>query len=494
MAFIVAPDGTAFDAERWGLNIEAIEELATQLRRMWLRYHHIFMPQFGHDTSKWAFIYMRALFTMDTKRNYAEIARRIVSIDDDGQSLQQFMSDSPWPTAPLFAQIQNEISRYPQMHGGTLTLDESGDRRSGKFSAGSSKQYLGNIGKVDQGQVGVMLGYYQANTWMMVDAELYLPKIWLNEEHAELRKRWHIPADRIFKTKPQIALEMVKQAKANRLPFQCVVADCVYGCDTELRIGLNDENLLYMGDIRLTTPVYLNRPVVGIPETPPGRRGRRCTIPRVLSDDRPVKPRSLIREMRHQLQTIAVRYTERGLLLMRCAARRVWTVSQDGRVMEEWLFLKQEENGEFKFSLSNAPITATLEELARWRCERYFVERTFQDAKSELGWDELEARKYRAWMHHAALTALALWFAAETKIEWSQRYPRDTGLARELDVAKLPNLSTANIREMLKAVLPLPRLSVEQARRLVVKHLVARSNSTRCRWRKQRTRWQIRDP
>ena len=69
--------------------------------------------------------------------------------------------------------------------------------------------------------------------------------------------------------------------------------------------------------------------------------------------------------------------------------------------------------------------------------------------KTEAGWDELVARKYRAWVHHTALDALALWFAAETKLDWSQQYPRDSELTRQLEVAVLPALSMANIRELL---------------------------------------------
>ncbi|MEW5804491.1 MAG: hypothetical protein AB1847_20550 [bacterium] len=89
------------------------------------------------------------------------------------------------------------------------------------------------------------------------------------------------------------------------------------------------------------------------------------------------------------------------------------------------------------------------------------------------------ARKYRAWMHHTALDALALWFIAETKLDWAQAYPRDPQLIRQLEVEVLPALSMANVREMLKAVLPLDQLSPEQATHVVVQHLVNRSHSTR---------------
>jgi hypothetical protein len=137
----------------------------------------------------------------------------------------------------------------------------------------------------------------------------------------------------------------------------------------------------------------------------------------------------------------------------------------------------------------------SLAQLAFWRSERYFAERTFQDAKTEAGWDELVARKYRAWMHHTALDALALWFAAETKLDWSQQHPRDIELTHQLEVAVLPALSMANIRELLKAVMPLKQLSPEEATQLVISHLVNRSRSTSCRLKAQsRTDQKNRDP
>ena len=126
-----------------------------------------------------------------------------------------------------------------------------------------------------------------------------------------------------------------------------------------------------------------------------------------------------------------------------------------------------------------------MQTLAWWRALRYFAERIFQDSKSEAGWDELVARKYRAWIHHTALDALALWFAATIKLDWSQAHPRDPTLVEQFEVVVLPALSMANIRELLKAVLPLKQLTPEQAQRLVIKHLVNRTRSTRTRLKAQ---------
>jgi hypothetical protein len=135
--------------------------------------------------------------------------------------------------------------------------------------------------------------------------------------------------------------------------------------------------------------------------------------------------------------------------------------------------------------LSNAPAEIPLRQLALWRSQRYFAEHIFQDSKSEAGCDELVARKYRAWMHHTALDALALWFIAETKLDWAQAYPRDPELIKQLQVEVLPALSMANMREMLKAVLPLKQLSPEEATRLVVKHFGKSSRSTSSRLKAQ---------
>ena len=196
--------------------------------------------------------------------------------------------------------------------------------------------------------------------------------------------------------------------------------------------------------------------------------------------------RTLVSHPDFALQSLAIRQTERGLLTYECAARQVWTLTPADEVREEWLFLRKETDGTFSFSLSNASADTPLSKLALWRCQRYFVERTFQDVKSEGGWDELVARKYRAWMHHTALDALALWFVAETKLDWAKAHPRDPELVQQLQVEVLPALSMSNVRELLKAVMPLDQLSPDEATRLVIKHLVNRSNSTRSRLHAQR--------
>lgn len=474
-----------FAPRRWGLPDEAVDDLAERLRRVWSRFRECFTTK-TRDTSDYAWVYLRGLLTMDTARNFANIARRVIALEADGQNLQQFMSDSPWSAQEVFDQLQRELRQRPELPGGMLTLDESGDERAGDQSAGAARQYLGRAGKVELGQVGVALGYYQAGVWAMVDAELYLPEVWFDEAHAERRRRWHIPPARAFATKQALGLQLIRRAKANGLPFAVVGCDSLYGGDSQFRADLDAEGVLYMADIPVDTRVYLAPPVVGVPPTPPGKKGRRASRRRVLSGDPPVEVRALVTHPELRWQAVEIRHTERGLLSYTCAARRVWTLTPTKAVREEWLFLRREPDSTYSFSLSNAPAETPLAQLARWRCHRYFAERIFQDAKSEGGWDELVARKYRAWIHHTALDALALWFVAETKLDWAQAYPRDPALRQQLEVEVLPALSMANVRELLQAVLPLEQLSPEQATRLVIKHLVHRSCATRSRLKAQR--------
>ena len=479
-----------FDPIRWGLPPEAVADLGHRLRRVWQRFRDCFRTK-TRDTSAYALVYLRGLLTMENKRNFANIARRVIDPDDDGQNLQHFMSDSPWSAQAVFDQIQAEIREQAELQGGLLTLDESGTKCAGPQKAGAARQYIGRLGKVDLGQVGVALGYYQAGIWALVDAELYLPEVWFSETYATLRRRWHIPEERDFMTKPEIGLALIRRAKANGLPFAAVGCDSVYGRDSAFRAALQDEGLIYMADVPEDTRVYLEEPVVAIPETPPGKKGRPFSRWQVVNGVKPVEIGTWVSCEDIPWPHVPVRHTERGLLSYRCTARRVWTLTEEGRVLAEWMFVRQEEDGTCRFSLCNASEETALAQLALWRAQRYFAERIFQDVKSEAGWDELVARKYRAWMHHTALDALALWFVAETKLDWAQAYPRDPALQAQLQLEVLPALSMANVRELLKAVLPLHQLSPEEASRLVVKHLVNRSRSTSSRLKAQR---QARDP
>ena len=179
-------------------------------------------------------------------------------------------------------------------------------------------------------------------------------------------------------------------------------------------------------------------------------------------------------------EKITLRPTERGQLHVEFARYLVWTVSSTGTVRQETLLLKRESQG-IRYSLTNAPRSTDLSTLAYRKCQRYFVERSLQDAQSELGMADFQTLKYRVWEHHLALVLLASWFIAETCLDWTQDSPPDPQLPKDYATDVLLHLSMANVCELLRAALPLPQLSIQQAASLVVQHLDNRTRSRRSR-------------
>lgn len=468
-----------FAPRRWGLSAETITGLGERLHQVWERFRPRFKSR-TQDPSAHAWTYLNGLLKMDTKRNFANIARRVQGPADDGQALQNFMSDAPWDAQGVFDQIQRELQARPALRGGMLTLDESAAERAGEQSAGAARQYLSRFGKLDLGQVGVALGYYKAGTWALVDATLFLPEAWFAETHADLRQRLHIPPSASFATKANLGLQLIRHARQNGLGFEVVGCDAFYGKNSLLRAALDALPTVYLATVPYNTRVYVQEPVVG------QKASSAAVHAQILNGVKPERVDRLSQQPGWHWQTLELRPCERGVLRYECAARRIWTISADKQVRAEWLLLRREPDGSSSYALSNAPADTPLECLAQWRSQRYFAERIFQDAKSEGGWAELVARKYRAWMHHAALDALALWFIAETKLDWATAQPRDPQLPSELQLQALPALSMANVRELLRAAMPLPTLSVDEATALVVTHLVKRAASTRSRLKSQR--------
>jgi SRSO17 transposase len=334
--------------------MDIVYDLADCLQGFWERFQPCFKTQ-TRDTSAYGWVYLRGVLLLEGKRNYVNIARRVVGPGEDGQNVQQFMSDSPWSARKVFDQIQAEVCHRPEMSGGMLSLDESGEERAGTRSAGAARQYLGRQGKVDLGQVGVALGYAQAGTWLMVDAELYLPEGWFTEEYADLRRRGHIPKERVFASKVDLGLAMIERAQQNKLPFEVVGCDTVYGSRGAFRAALDRKGIVYMAAVTGEVRVYLQRPAVGVPETPEGKKGRPFSRWQVQNGVASVAVQEAAQTVEWAWRDVPVRLTERGWLTYPCAARRVWTITAEGQVREEWLFLRKEADGSLSDALSHAP-------------------------------------------------------------------------------------------------------------------------------------------
>jgi len=416
---------------------------------------------------------------METKRNMSNIGRKT---NVSGQNVQHFMSNSPWSGWGLIAGVREEIKAHPEFQNGAmLVLDESADEKAGPHSAGAGRQHNGRLGKIDMSQVGVFLSLVtpQVNTW--VDGELFIPAHWFEEAHTARRQKVGIPEERCFQTKPELGWHMIQRVQAQGVPFEAVVMDDLYGRNTVLRQRLDQAGIEYYGDIPANTLVYLEPPQLQYPLTKRGKPsknpvigGKRCEV------------QELLQHPDLAWQTITLRPNERGLLRAKFARRRVWLVI-DHRLHEEWLLIRKDAN-RVTYIFSNASQQTSLDTMAWRKSHRYFGERSNQDAKGEFGWDEFQAMKYLAWQHQLALTILAGWFVAETRLDWINRHHQDPDLLSQLEVDVLPQLSVGNVRELLRAALPLPQLSAQQAADLVVSHLLNRTRSRKSRLRRAKNK------
>ena len=138
--------------------------------------------------------------------------------DNNDQSLHHFISDSPWDERAVIDHIQRDVTELiGDETNGSIHIDESAFPKGGLDSVGVKRQYCGRLGKVENCQVGVFLGYTNGLYRTLIDEALYLPKDWA--EDMKRRKKCGVPRNVSFKTKAELGLEMVLHARDSNVPF-----------------------------------------------------------------------------------------------------------------------------------------------------------------------------------------------------------------------------------------------------------------------------------
>jgi SRSO17 transposase len=391
--------------------------------------------------------------------------------------MHHYISKSPWSGPKVIKQVRTDIAWHPHFAQGSVLIgDESADERRGEMLAGGGRQYNGRLGKVDLSQVGVFLSIVKDGKHNWIDGELYLPEPWFDEAHETVRQRVGVPSERQFQTKIELFWQMLERAQSEEIPFVAVDCDGLYGQSFWLRSKMEQADIEFYADIPANTRIYRSEPQIGIPQN---RRGRKAMKAKVLSpqslrvDDLRTHPSVL-------WQSLTLRPTERGWLTAEFGRLPVWTVQDDLTVTKQWLLMRRE-GKKHSYTFSNASPETPLQVMAWRKSQRYFIERDNQEAKSEFGWDEIHTTSFNAWQHQLAFTILAQWFITLTRLDWDEKYQRDPELLTHYAVDVLPALSVANVRELLRATLPLPTLSPLDAAALVVEHLDNRTRSRQSR-------------
>jgi len=333
------------------------------------------------------------------RKNTESIAYRH---DQDRKDLQHFVGESNWDHEPLVMELARQVGEQLGRADGVLVFDPSGFPKKGTESVGVKRQWCGRLGKVENCQVGVYMGYVSAAEHALVNMRLYLPRSWA--KNRVRRKKCRVPKGMRYKTRHQLSLDMLDQ-QGHLLPHAWVAGDDEMGRSSAFRRKLRDRSETYLLAVPCNT---LIRDLAAEPPEYSGR-GAKPKTPFVRVDKwREALPKSV-------WEKIDVRDGEKGPLEVNIAKCAVVAKTDRRRVgPEETLVVirLRDEHGKSKhdYYLSNAAAETAREEFARVAKAEHRIEECIQRGKSEAGMADYEVRSWPGWYHHQTLSMMAAWF------------------------------------------------------------------------------------
>ena len=378
---------------------EIFEQVIPRLSTFMTPFVKIFQGQVAEQHAN---TYVCGLLSNLERKNVESIAYRF------GHSrlpLQAFIGWDAWDDEPLRSALRSQVKRHLGQGDGVLVFDPSGFAKSGRESVGVARQWCGRLGKVDNCQVAMYLGYVSRKGHTLVDQRLFLPKGW-TKDTARLDKAGVPKAYRAYRTRHQLALELLTTNGA-WLPHSWIAGDDEMGRPSWFR-----RRLAALGE-RYLLAVPSNTALRDLETEPPESSGR----------GRPgQRPWHSVETWSQSLgeeswQRIDVRDGSKGPLVVEAVKRRV--VSRTHRRQqgdEETLVViryrdrDQQEVVKVDYYLSNAVPETPLGEFARVAKAEHRIEECLQRSKSEAGLADYEVRNWRGWQHHQTLSLLATWF------------------------------------------------------------------------------------
>ena len=345
-------------------------------------------------------VYIAGLLSDLERKNVESIAYRH---DQERVNLQRFIGSATWEHQPFLEELASQVGSELGQDDGVIVFDPSGHKKCGNDSVGVQRQWLGRLGKVDNGQVAIYMGYASRKEHGLVDTRLYLPKQWAKDKAR--RKKCGVPKQIRYQTRHELALDMLKN-NGKYLPHSWIAGDDEMGRSSRFRRDLRalDEQYLLAvpssGNIR---DMEVEPPAYGGHGRPPKQPFQRVNVWRDSLDKK-------------AWTRIDVRDGEKGPLVLEIVKRRVVSRTEQScrDATEELLVVTRslDENDKMKYDyyLSNAPAQTSLKELARVVKAEHRVEDSLKRAKSEAGLSDYEVRTWAGWYHHQTLSLIATWF------------------------------------------------------------------------------------
>jgi SRSO17 transposase len=339
------------------------------------------------------------------------------------QSLLHFVANAPWSDEAVLTKIRQMVLPKIEALGPieAVIVDDTGFPKKGKHSVGVARQYCGQLGKQDNCQAVVSLSLANHHASLPIAHRLYLPETWAND--AERRKKAKVPEDVVFKTKPKIALDQLRAAKAAGLPLGTVLADAGYGNDSQFRDGVTQMGLQYSVGIQSNALMWKADAILPVA----GPDGQKPSRPRLREQQISAKELALSEaaEAWHMIT-----WREHGeAFTSRFARWRVRPVTRAEQPAEEWLMIEWPagEAEPTKYWLSTLPDDIGFENLVDRTKLRWRIERDYQDLKQEVGLGHYEGRGWRGLHHHITLCVAAYGFLVAERAIFPPSGPSNPG-------------------------------------------------------------------
>ena len=329
------------------------------------------------------------------------------------QSLHHFVAKADWSDEAVLAAVRGRV--LPVVGPiRALIVDDTGIPKKGTHSVGVARQYCGQLGKQDNCQVAVSLSAANDHASLPIAYRLYLPHEWADDP--DRRALAGVPDEIVFQTKPQIALDQIRAARAAGIEAELVLADAGYGNDTDFRDGITDIGLPYAVGIQSTTTLWPPG-LEPLPAKPWSGRGRPTSAIRRDAQHQPVSAKQLALALpKKAWRRVTWREGTNTELASRFAAVRVRPAHRDYKRstprLEEWCLIEwpADEPEPTKYFLSTLPASISRRALVAATKLRWRIERDYQDLKQELGLGQYEGRGWRGFYHHATLCIAAYGF------------------------------------------------------------------------------------
>jgi SRSO17 transposase len=352
--------------------------------------------------------YCKGLLLPGERKSVEPMAARLAPQDVRRmhQSLHHLVADAPWDDEEMLAQVRRHVLPPMQKHGpiAAWIVDDTGFPKRGKHSVGVARQYCGQIGKQDNCQVAVSLSVSTWDSSLPIAWRLYLPEVWCQDE--ERREETGVPAEITFQTKPQLAVEQIRQALEQKVPGGVVLADAGYGNGSPFRAAITALGLQYVVGIESSTTVWARH-----------------------TDQRPITVKQLALDLPSAAwKNVGWRQGSEQTLRSRFAAVRVRPAQGDSQKTkrtesrpEEWLLIEWPagEPEPTKYWFSTLPEKTSLKSLVKPAKHRWIIERDYQELKQELGLGHYEGRNWRGFHHHATLCIAAYGFLVAERNRFS---------------------------------------------------------------------------